>query len=103
MPGPHSTLHISMNDQTRALLQTWLRCPNMPAGLVKRARALLLLEQGFRYTATAKQVGLTERNLRKWARRFRDQGVGGLRAQPRPGRVPVFSRPRGTPYRQACL
>jgi transposase len=91
MPGPHSALPISMNDQTRALLQKWLRCPKMPAGLVRRARALLLLEQGSRYTPTAKHVGLTERNLRKWARRFRDQGVGGLRTQPRPGRVPVFS------------
>ncbi len=90
MPGPHSVLQISMNDQTRALLQRWLRCPKMPGGLVRRAHALLLLEQGYRYTPTAKQVGLTERNLRKWAKRFRDQGVAGLYEQPRPGRVPVF-------------
>src|SRR6266571_1136970 len=62
----------------------------MPGGLVRRAHALLLLEQGYRYTPTAKWVGLTERNLRKWARRFRDQGVGGLYEQPRPGRTPVF-------------
>ncbi len=90
MPGPLSALQISMNDQTRALLQKWLRRPKTPSGLVRRARALLLLEQGSRYAATAKQVGLTERKLRKWARRFRDQGVAGLREQPRPGRAPVF-------------
>ena len=90
MPGPHSVLQISMNDQTRALLQRWLRCPKMPGGLVRRARALLLLEQGYRYIPTAKQVGLTERNLKKRARRFRDQGIAGLYEQPRPGRAPIF-------------
>jgi len=90
MPGPHSALQISMNDQTRALLHRWMRCPKMPVGLVRRVRALLLLERGYRYTPTAKQVGLTERNLRKWARRFREQGVAGLYEQPRPGRAPVF-------------
>lgn len=90
MPGPHSTLQISMNEQTRTFLQRWLRCPKAPAGLVRRARALLLLEQGYRYAPTAKQVGLTERNLRKWVRRFREQGVAGLYEQPRPGRAPVF-------------
>src|SRR2546421_10913410 len=75
MPGPRSALQISMNKQTRALCQRWLRSPTTPSGLVRRARALLLLEQGCRYAPTAEQVGLTERNLRKWARRFREQGV----------------------------
>lgn len=91
MPGPHSALQISMNDQTRTFLQKWLRGQKMPAGLVRRARALLLLEQGYRYIPTAKQVSLTERNLRKWARRFREQGVAGLYDRSRPGRIPVFS------------
>ena len=40
---------------------------------------------------TAKQVGLTESNLRKWARRFREQAVAVLREQPRPGWAPVFA------------
>jgi transposase len=75
-----------MNNQTRTLLWSWVRRPTTPSGLVRRARALLLLEQGYRYTPTAKQVGLTERNLRKWARRFLDRGIDGLHEQPRPGR-----------------
>src|SRR6266487_4874337 len=91
MPGPLSALQISMSDQTRTLLHSWVRRPKTPSGLVRRARALLLLEQGSRYTPTAKPIGLTERNLRKWARRFLDQGVAGLREQSRPGRAPVFS------------
>jgi len=55
MPGPLSALQISMNDQTRTHLQSWVRRPKTPSGLVRRARAVLLLEQGSRYTSTARQ------------------------------------------------
>jgi hypothetical protein len=48
VPGPLSTIQITMSDQTRALLQSWLRRPTMPSGMIRRARALLLLEQGKR-------------------------------------------------------
>lgn len=91
MPGPLSTIKITMNDQTRALLQSWVRRPSKPSGLVRRARALLLLEGGQRFAPTAKQVGLSEFHLRKWARRFCELGVEGLREQPRSGRPPLFS------------
>ena len=91
MPGPLSTIQVTMNNQTRELLQSWVRRPTKPAGLVRRARALLLLERGQRMVPTARQVGLSERHLRKWARRFCEQGVAGLREQPRSGRPPVFA------------
>ncbi len=80
-----------MSDQTRTLLQSWVRRPTKPSGLVRRARALLLLERGQRLAPTAKHVGLSERHLRKWARRFDQQGVAGLRERMRSGRPPVFS------------
>ena len=91
MPGPFSKVQITMSDQTRAQLQSWLRCPTKPAGLVKRARALLLLEEGERYAPTARRVGLSDFHLRKWARRFCNQGVAGLYERARSGRPPVFS------------
>ena len=74
MPGPLSKVQITMSDQTRVQIQSWLRCPTMPSGLVRRARAVLLLEQGGRYAPTARQVGLSKFHLRKWARRFREHG-----------------------------
>ncbi len=43
-----------------------------------------------RYAPTARQVGLSEFHLRKWARRFCELGIAGLRARPRSGRPPVF-------------
>lgn len=89
MAGPLSMIQRTMSDQTRAQLQSWVRHPTRPWNLVRRARALLL-EQGGRIAPTARRVGLTERNLRKWARRFCELGLRGLREQPRAGRPPVF-------------
>ena len=91
MRGRHAALMIQMSQQTRTTLQGWLQRQKTPLGRAKRARSMLLLEQGHSYAQTAKWVGLTERNLRKWARRFRRSGVAGLSEKSRPGRVPVFS------------
>src|SRR5436305_2056629 len=91
MPGPLSTIQITMTDQTRALLQSWIRRPTKPSGLVRRARALLLLEQGHRLAPSARQVGMSTFHLRKWARRFRNLGIAGLHERSRSGRPPVFS------------
>src|SRR6266567_5514370 len=55
-------------------------CPSAPAA-----------RTGGRYASTARQVGLSEYHLRKWARRFCMQGVAGLRERPRSGRPPVFA------------
>jgi transposase len=90
MRGRHAAGMIHMNQQTRATLQGWLLRQKTPVGRAKRARGMVLLEQGHSYAHTAKWVGLTERNLRKWARRFREHGVAGLDEKPRPGRTPVF-------------
>src|SRR5260370_34056173 len=91
MHGRHTALMIQMSQQTRVTLQEWLQRQKTPLGRAKRARAMLLLEQGHSYTHTAKWVGLTERNLRKWAKRFHTRGVVGLDEMPQPGRTPVFS------------
>src|SRR5438105_3534548 len=91
MRGRRSTLRIQMDDLTRATLHSWLHRQKMPNGLIRRARAMLLLEQGQTYLHTAEQVGLAECHVRKWARRFHEQGMAGLSEKPRPGRIPIFS------------
>jgi transposase len=90
MRGRRTGLTIQMSQQTRLTLQSWLQRRKTAVGRAKRARGILLLEQGHSYTHTAKWVGMTERNLRKWARRFHEQGVPGLDEKPRPGRQPFF-------------
>src|SRR6266436_9132175 len=49
MQGRHSAIHIGMDDHTRATLTGWLRKQKTPVGLAKRARAMLLLADGYSF------------------------------------------------------
>lgn len=91
MQGRKSSLKIELDEESRNLLLGILRRQKAPVGLAKRAWAMLLLASGETYTAVARQVGLAERHVRKWANRFLQEGVKGLNDRPRPGRKPVFS------------
>lgn len=90
MRGRTSSIKISLTGDQRETLKRLLRRQKTPVGVAKRARALLLLASGESFSQTSKRVGLGERHLRKWARRFIEQGIEGLQDRPRPGRVPVF-------------
>lgn len=91
MPGRRSTIQIHLTDQTRSTLQSWLQRQKTPLGLAQRARGMLLLEQGYTSVQTAHWIGLTECHLRKWARRFLEQGISGLSEKSRPGRSAIFT------------
>jgi hypothetical protein len=95
MQGRRSAIRIAVNDHTRAILSGWLRKQKTPVALAKRARAVLLLADGHSFAATARQVDLRERHVRKWALRFVAQGIEGLYDKKRPGRRPVFSPSSG--------
>ncbi len=90
---------VSVTREQRDELEAWLRRQTTPAGLAKRARAMLLLADGHHVSETATLVGMQRRHLYKWIERFRDQGVAGLHDGKRPGRPPVFS-PRGRDARR---
>lgn len=76
MRGRTSALKIEMDTQTRKTLLSWLRRQKTPAGLAKRARAMLLLADGQTYSHTSKQVGLSERHLRFLGQTFHHTGYG---------------------------
>jgi transposase len=95
MQGRRTALIVRMDEAPREQLLGWLRATKTPQGLAKRATAMLLLANGQSYAATARQVGLRERHVRKWARRFLRDGPAGLHDAPRSGRPPVFSPRRG--------
>lgn len=103
MQGRHSAIHIAVDDHTRATLAGWLRKQKTPVGLAKRARAILLLADGQTFAATARQVELRERHVRKWALRIVAYGLDGLYDKKRPGRRPVFSPGGGLVRGQAGL
>ncbi len=91
MQGRRTALMVRMDDAAREQLLSWLRATKTPAGLAKRAWAMLLLADGQSFAATARQVSMRERHVRKWAKRFLRDGPAGLHDAPRPGRPPVFS------------
>jgi hypothetical protein len=100
MQGRRTAMIVRMDDATRSQLLSWLRATKTSQGLAKRAMAMLLLANGQSYAATARQVGLRERHVRKWAKRFLRDGPAGLHDAPRSGRPPVFSPRRGDPSGQ---
>ena len=91
MRGRKTQLTVRMDDATREELLSRLRAQRTPVGLARRAWAMLLLAGGQSYAATSRQVGLAERHVRKWAKRFLRDGIEGLRDGKRTGRPPVFS------------
>lgn len=103
MQGRKTATHIEMDDQTRATLVGWFRRQKTPVGLAKRARAMVLLADGHSSAATARQVELRERHVRKWALHFVAYGIDGLYDKKPPGRQPVFSPGGGGVRRQTGL
>lgn len=96
MRGRTSKLIINLSVEQKSLLESWLRRQNISAALAKRARGILGLSNGQTFVQTSTQIGIGERHLRKWAKRFMEQGIDGLYDLNRPGRVPVFSPSSGS-------
>lgn len=91
MQGRISSIQVEMTSEQQRVLNSWLRKSTTPVGLAKRARAILMLASGETFSKTSQYVGMGERHIRKWAKRFVEQGIEGLYDSKRPGRPPVFS------------
>jgi transposase len=66
-------VQLDAHDRT-ALTRRLRRC----VLLRRRLHALLLLGEGMAYAAVARQVHMSERHVRKWACRYRQEGLAGL-------------------------
>ena len=86
---PQFAVHLTLSARTE--LERWQRSTTLPAGLVRRARVVLLMDEGQSLTAAARACGLTQRNARKWVLRYLQRGLAGLHDKPGRGRKPVFS------------
>jgi hypothetical protein len=91
MQGRKTSLVVHLMAEQQAELEHWQRSPTVQAGLARRGRLILLMDQGSSLSNAARVVGLTVRNARKWVCRFLERGRAGLSDRPRPGRKPVFS------------
>jgi transposase len=89
--GRISRVRVRVGRVRRRQVAHLVRRSTTPAGVARRARAVLLIADGACYTAAATCVGMSERYVRMWVRRFLEQGIRGLYDKPRPGRPPTFS------------
>ena len=91
MSGPRSARVVDLGDQERAALEALIRRTTAAAGLVRRARMVLLADQGMPLDQIARTVGADRTIVRTWLDRYRAGGLAGLQDRPRSG------RPRASP------
>jgi hypothetical protein len=91
MPGRKSPNVVALTQEERNELNRWVRCPSMPSGLARRARAVLLVSEGKSLSEAGRMVGMGRRIVRKWVSRFSSKRIQGLRDKTGRGRKPSFS------------
>ena len=84
--GRKTSLTIHLTPAERRTLLAWQRATTIRAGLVRRARIILLLADGVTITAIAATVGMSRHYTYKWIQRFMQEGLAGLEDKPGRGR-----------------
>ena len=83
MARKHDVYAIS--EPERKALEALLRSPKAPQALALRARIVLLSAEGKTVDAVAEITGASVRSIYEWRRRFKANGLDGLRDLPRSG------------------
>jgi transposase len=79
---------VEMPDADRVELGRWLRAPSLRAGLVQRARIVLLAADGVGTKEIVERVGVSKPTVIAWKKRYLAEGIAGLADRPKPGRPP---------------
>src|SRR5512146_1611268 len=82
---------ITVTAAERTELERLQRAPSTPAGLSRRARAVLLMAHGDSNVEIAKRIGYTVVQVSRIRRRYAEEGVPGLRDRPKSGRPPTIT------------
>ena len=77
---------VEIGGADRRQLEAWLRSHSTAQALATRARIVLGSGAGESIRALAGRLGVTERTICLWRRRYREVGLAGLRTLPRSGR-----------------
>src|SRR6202171_1903517 len=85
---------LVLSPEQREQLEALGGSRSLPAGLVVRARIVLLSASAKTNQQIARQLGLTNATVGKWRRRFLQQDVSGLHDELRPGRPRPISDER---------
>jgi len=80
------TVTVDVPAEDRKVLESWLRSSSMPAGLVQRARIVLLAADGVPVKDIVARVGVSKPTVIGWKKRYAAEGIAGLEDRPKPGR-----------------
>jgi transposase len=86
---------LALRQADREELQHLQRSPSTPAGLSRRARAVLLMADAVAGTEIARLTGYTPVQVSRIRRRFAEEGIDGLRDKPRSGRPAKITEAKG--------
>ena len=81
-----SDAEIELTEEQRSELEQVARSRRTPQAVALRARIVLLTADGFAPSAIAEELGTSQPTVRKWRARYVEDGMAGLRNEPRPGR-----------------
>jgi transposase len=81
-----TTMELRLTADDRADLQRLLRATSTPAGVARRAHCVLLLADGASYAAVRTALGVADRFIAWWKRRYVAGGLLALVDAPRAGR-----------------
>jgi transposase len=90
MSGPRSLRLVEVNDEERAALEVLTRRTTAAAGLVRRARIVLMAADGVPLDRIARELGVQRNVVRTWLDRYRAGGLAALQDRPRSGRPRTF-------------
>jgi transposase len=90
MSGPRSARVVVLSAEERATLAALIRRTTAAAGLVRRARMVLLADQGMPLDQIARTVGADRTIVRTWLDRYRAGGLAALQDRLRSGRPRTF-------------
>ena len=82
MPLPH----LQLNEAQRQDLERLTASGTLPARVFKRARALLLLDQGHSIQEVTRILSTSAQSVSTWRDRFREEALAMLFDRPRSGR-----------------
>ena len=85
--------HITLSEDQRSQLESYVRGRKTAQRLVERASIVLLAAEGQENVVIAAKLGISRHTVARWRRRFVQLGIAGLEKDaPRPGRTPRLDR-----------
>ena len=84
------TVAVELPAEDREVLESWTRASTMTAGLVQRARIVLLAGDGLGTGEIVTRTGASKPTVIQWKRRYAEGGIAALDDRPRSGRPKVL-------------